>query len=355
VRTVDRTERNTNEDIFRLAAEAFRRAFPGAEIETLELEPVEEIAGLRPDRLIRLTVQGQGLNYYAEIKAAVTAVTRAQELIWLAKRAQLRHPLLLVTRYVNPRMAERLREGGLEFIDAAGNAFINRPPLYVFVKGNRPPEAAMPTRPKRVFRPTGLKVIYVFLCNPGLENKTYREIAAAAGVALGTIGWFMRDLKEAGFLLDMGKRGKKLTQKGKLLQRWVTAYPEQLRPRQMLGRYKGEYGWWRNVRLDPLKAQWGGEVAAARLTQYLKPQVITVYMTAKHLDEFLLENRLKKNPDGDVELLERFWTPGETQEPEDIVHPILVYADLLSTGDERNIETAKMIYEQHIVRFIRED
>ena len=31
---------------------------------------------------------------------------------------------------------------------------------------------------------------------------------------------------------------------------------------------------------------------------------------------------------------------------EDLVHPILIYADLLATGNERNIETAKMIYDK---------
>lgn len=353
-RIMGRTRENTDEEIFRVAAEAFRENFPEAEIETLELEP-EEVAGLQPDRLMRLTVQNHKLEYYAEIKAAITAVTRAQELIWRLGKTKLKHPLLLITRYVNPRMADRLREGGLEFIDAAGNAFINRPPLYIFVKGNRPPEEAMPAPPKRTFRPAGLKVIYAFLCNPGLENRPYREIAAATDVALGTIGWFMREMKETGFLLDMGKRGKKLTRKETLLQRWVTAYPEQLRQKQMLGRYKGEYGWWQDMRLNPLKAQWGGEIAAARLTQYLKLQVITVYMTARYRDEFLLDNRLKKDPAGDVELLERFWTPDEIWQHEELVHPVLIYADLLATGDERNIETAEMIYEQHIVRLIRED
>ena len=37
------------------------------------------------------------------------------------------------------------------------------------------------------------------------------------------------------------------------------------------------------------------------------------------------------------------------------VHPILVYADLLATGNQRNIETARMIYEQHIVRLVGEN
>jgi hypothetical protein len=29
-----------------------------------------------------------------------------------------------------------------------------------------------------------------------------------------------------------------------------------------------------------------------------------------------------------------------------IVHPILIYADLVATGDSRNLETARMIYDK---------
>ena len=165
----------------------------------------------------------------------------------------------------------------------------------------------------------------------------------------------MKELKALGFLLDMGKRGQRLIQRKKLLQRWVTAYPEQLRPKLILGRFRGEHEWWRQKTLDPFKAQWGGEVAAAKFTQYLQPQIITIYTTAQQLNQLLAENRLRKDPTGDVEILERFWKPAELFEREDLVHPILIYADLLATGNERNIETAKIIYEEHIVRLIRED
>ena len=34
---------------------------------------------------------------------------------------------------------------------------------------------------------------------------------------------------------------------------------------------------------------------------------------------------------------------------------LLIYADLLGTGDERNIETAEIIYERELAKFIRED
>ncbi len=101
--------------------------------------------------------------------------------------------------------------------------------------------------------------------------------------------------------------------------------------------------------------EWGGEVAAAKLTKYLKPQTITIYTTPNQLNPILIENRLKKDPEGDVEILNRFWTPLEIWQYEDTVYPILIYVDLMATGNQRNIETAKVIYEQYIVRHIRED
>ena len=345
-------ERKMEEEVFQLAIEAFKKNIPmPAEIDTLDLEPAVT-NGFRMDRRIRLTIQEKVLDYYAEIK---TTVTRTNTFLLLMNRDKINITLLLITRYINAQMAERLKQDGIEFIDTAGNAYINKPPLYIFIKGNRPPEIPKHALVKRAFRPAGLRMIFAFLCNPGFENKNYREIAAATDVALGTVGWIMKELRELRFLLDMGKRGYKLIQKEKLFHQWVTAYPEQLRPKQSLGRFRGENGWWQQKKLDPLMAQWGGEVAAARLTQYLKPELITLYVTGQQLNQLLLENRLKRDLAGDVEILERFWRPGGIWNNDDLVHPILIYADLLATGNQRNIETAKMIYEQHIIRFIGQD
>jgi hypothetical protein len=352
--SMNKTNKNTEEKILNLALEAFRKNVTApANIAIMNPEPdYIEAFRFRPDRRAKIKTQGKTLDYYAEIKANIAKANIFQ---WLMYKDKLDHPLLIITNYINAQMADRLKLGGLEFIDTAGNAFINNPPLYIFVKGNRPPEFLNQPPLERAFKPSGLKIVFAFLCNPGFENKAYREIAAAADVALGTVGWIMRDLKRLGFLLDMSKRGRRLTNKANLLNRWVNTYPERLRPKQMIGRYKGDSGWWQNKTLDPMKALWGSEMAAARLTQYLKPGLITVYVAPHAVNQILFENRLKKDAAGDVEILERFWTPAETRANDDIVHPILVYADLLATGNQRNIEAAKMIYEQYIIRLVRED
>ena len=337
-------------EILQYAIEAFKKnvALP------VEIEKEAEVTvqNLKIDRLLRIMVQGTELRFYAEVK---TNITKAGIGLILLQKAKFPYQILLVTRYVTAQMAEWLKQDNIQFIDTAGNTYINQPPLYIFVKGNKPLDIFCHAPLKRAFRPSGLRVIYAFLCNPGLENKTYRNIAEVADVALGTVGWIIRDLKEMGYLLDMGKRGYKLIKKEDLLNRWVINYPEKLRPKLVLGHFRGSNGWWKQKTLNPIYTQWGGEVAAAKLMKYLKPQVITIYTTLQQLNPLLIENRLKKDPEGDIEILNRFWVPLEMWQYEDVVHPILIYADLMATGNKRNIETARMIYEKYLIRHIRED
>lgn len=340
--------KNIENEILKLAIEAFKKNVPvQLNVETMFKQP-----NYACDLELGMTITGKEIRYCAEIKNNITHTNR---MLLLMPEQKLPYPLLLVTNYVNPIMAEKLQKDCIEFIDTAGNAFINQPPIYIFVKGNRPPEPLEQTQ-NRTFKPTGLKIIYAFLCNPRLENAPFREIAGKADVALGTVGWFMRDLRELGFIIDMGEKGKKLIQKDTLFKRWITAYPERLRPKQILGRYKGEYdGWWQKKDVGLLKAKWGGEVAAAKLTKYLHPEVITIYTKTEYLNQLLLECKLRKDPTGEIEILNQFWDYDENMEYRDLVHPILIYADLIATGNQRNIETAKMIYEEHIIRLIRED
>ena len=39
-------------------------------------------------------------------------------------------------------------------------------------------------------------------CNPGLENETYRAIAAKTDVALGMVNWVLNELNELGYLVE---------------------------------------------------------------------------------------------------------------------------------------------------------
>ncbi len=269
---------------------------------------------------------------------------------------------LLVADYVNPKMAEKLRQQNVQFIDTVGNAYIAMPPTYIYVTGNRKDTSKqMPikTGAKRAFEPTGLKVIFAFLCQPELVNAPYREIAEQAGVAVGTVGWVLNGLKAADFIRDKGKKQeRRLVNYQKLLTRWVEVYPEKLKPKQLLGEFIADDPyWWKNIAIQNYNGCWGGEIAAAKYTDYLKPQVATVYLHNKTLTKLLTDARLHKTTQwhedkaGKVEIYHAFWTDTKME----LVDPILAYADLVATADTRNMETARRIYDKYITRYFRED
>jgi hypothetical protein len=317
---------------------------------TVEVDPEIEPDG--PDAVIRITWQGMEWHFAAKVTHILTPAMIGAAVEQLRRHAKD----ILVTRYVTPQAAEMLKETGTQFLDTAGNAYLNEPPLFIFIKGNKPPEGTTEKPPIRTFRPTGLQVVFALICNPDLVKAQYREIAQAAEVALGTVGWVMRDLRQMGNLIEMGKRGRRLIHKEKLLARWATEYPEQLRPKNLLGTFKAANAdWWRQAELPGPETYWGGEIAAAKLAQYLKPQTATIYTRElKVLFEWLIKNRIRQDPDGNIEILRKFWKFEPDWEYPNLTHPVLIYADLLATADARNIETAKIIYDKEIARLIRE-
>lgn len=260
---------------------------------------------------------------------------------------------LIVAYHMPADLARKLKEAEIPFLDAAGNAYLAEPGFFLLVTGCPPPpglEMPTPVRPPRLFNPTGLKVLFVLLARPDYVNRPYREIAHAAGVALGTVSGVIRDLERLGYLTDFGKDGKRLRQWEKLIDEWTGAYARQLVRRHAVRHFRAENpGWWKTADLKPFDALWGGDVAADRLTGYLKPGEITVY--AKGSPGRLLQaQRMRADPQGDVAIVEAFWNFPPTEAEVDTVPPLLVYADLMSTGDARAVETARLIHERYLVR-----
>lgn len=324
-----------------------------------------DIGGIKVDGVVRLepgdrtiAVEIKKWAQQANIGALISQVKR------------LPNEGLLVADYINPKMAGKLRQEGVQFIDGAGNAYINQTPVYIYVTGNRREEQGfMPTRDgaKRAFEPKGLMVLYAFLCDPDLINAPYREIAKRAGVALGTVGWVFNGLKAADLLYEENNNKKhRYFHYRKVLDRWVEAWPEKLKSKQLIGEFVAENPyWWKNVDIRKYNGYWSGEVAAAKYTNYLKPLVATLYLHDTDLKRLIVDERLKKRTawigDGAATILfyRAFWPEwADELNPEaraGLVHPILVYADLVATGEPRNLEVARRIYDEHIAQYCRED
>lgn len=316
----------------------------------LDLTAIEPGPG--PDLLIRINNAPAPTEYRAEIKQYLNKQTVG---LLAAKLAQGHTPTMLVTDYVNRQQADRLRRLNIPFIDTAGNTYVNEPPIFVFATGNKP-EILPTAKPRvRLFQPTGLKLIFALLNQPRLEQKPYREQAEVAGIALGGVAWIMGDLRDGGYLIEPTPKNRRLINKRALADLWVENYPARLREKLVLGRYTTTHDqWWQDTDIAPHFAYWGGEIAADHLTHYLKPQDVTIYADTVPA-RLLLENRLQKAPDGNIEIVKRFWHFEYPEKDLQVVPPLLVYADLIATGEARNTEVARMVYDEYVARLIGED
>jgi hypothetical protein len=262
------------------------------------------------------------------------------------------NPRILVTHYVNPMLAERLKSLGVPYIDCAGNASIKTKTAFIYVKGNKP-EKKENVQQARLFKPGGLQVVFALLCNPDLIQVPYRELATKAGVALGTVAWVMKDMQTNGYMIDTGKKLYRLVKRETLLRLWLIGYEQTLRPRQLVKRFHAEkHDWWMSA--QPGQGVWGGEVAAYKMTGYLQPETVSLY-AVKVPDRLIYESRLRPDPKGEVELFEPFWNFDYPEKKENLAPPLCVYADLMIRADGRTTETAKMVYERYLARHFKEN
>jgi hypothetical protein len=308
-------------------------------------------ADYRADASVDLVFDGKTYHYAVECKTNVDRKAQVDQLD--LRLRQIGSPLMLVTEYMSKELAAHCRIVGLQFIDTHGNAYLRAPGLFVFTTGEKNERRRQSSKaPKGLTNQAALRVIFALLSKPELVNATFKEIATLSGVALGTAYNVLEDLERRGYLITGSKHARKLLEPDRLVDEWVANFPTTLRTKLNGRRFSSvEPHWWEHADIADFGAVWGSEVAAAKMFKHLKPSTQTLYvdpngmhkaitMLAKHI-------RLRPDPDGSIEILEKFWSPVIESEP-GLAPPLLVYSDLLALFDPRAKETANMIKENFI-------
>ena len=146
--------------------------------------------------LIELRSQNGAHQYSVEWKAFVDrkiTIARIKEQI-----PPPDHKVLLITRYLSKELADYCRSVRLDFIDTAGNAYLNEDGLHIQIQGLKDENGDKPD--KGVNSPSVMKIIFALLCAPELTNQNFRDIAGDAGAALGMVGISLSYLTKRGYL-----------------------------------------------------------------------------------------------------------------------------------------------------------
>lgn len=325
---------NKKEDILQKAAERLR------EIAGIEIKWHSQHGREEHDIVLFIAGDKHREKWVVQIKNEL----RPYHLTELLPIRERHDNLLLIARLLSPQLRQTLREHNIAYLDLAGNAYIKSNRLVVFVEGQKSREPKSRAAPANAFTKSGMRVIFLFLLDERLVNATYREIAGEAQVALGIIPRVMDGLKQSGHLLKIDEHAYKLARKQQLLQRWMTDYAEKLKSSLHVGNFRFANGrqrdTWQRLELDR-RTLWGGEAAADILTQSIRPAILTLYTEETRA---ALMKRYHFIPDeaGDVCVYRKFW-PSRFDRI-GTVPPVLVYTDLVNSGDARNIEVARAIH-----------
>jgi hypothetical protein len=255
---------------------------------------------------------------------------------------------LFVGEYIAKEVADSLIENKINFLDVAGNCYINTNDLKIIIEGKKHVKQKNVNQ-ARAFQEAGLKLILLLLTDKEALEYSYRMLSDKSNIALGSVSQIMKELEENNYILKASDK-RNLKNIDDLIERWVIAYNDVLKPRLLRKTYKA-------LNFDVLRETvmnnkqnhifFGGEQAAEIMTQYLKPIEFTLYSN----DELsVLGKELKLIPDnnGNVKIYNTCWSNNIKNKYKNIAPALVVYADLMGSGNNRNIETAKMILENEL-------
>ncbi len=263
---------------------------------------------------------------------------------------------MVFTDYVSARAAEKLKEAGIWFADAQGNASMNLPgKLLLHVAGNRP--QATPPPKGQHYSAAGAKVLHYLLKHGPDVHATYRGMREAIGVSIDKIGKLIRELEQAELLQVLGRGDYRVVDAAATLRLWVDAYEAKLAPALLLGRYALAVEYDREFLIGEAqsaledKVVVGGEVAADALTGHLRPGLLRLYVPEEHVTRVRKKLLLAPSDRGSIELCNLYSREivGEPASSETATtDPVFVYAELMADGDSRLAETAARLRQERL-------
>ena len=275
-----------------------------------------------------------------EVKSYVNNANFNQMLFRLQEiRQTSKLPIMLIVGDISPQNLMKFAEEGFNVLDHAGNCYINIPPLYILITGQKlvkPKETV-----KKVFNDSAIKLIFYFLLDKSNIAKPYRKIVEETGFSIGTVKNVIEKMTLRHHIIKTPK-GRVLMDWRKLLDDWQVAYNQTLKPKLFLNkmtlvkpeRIKN----WKDTKL-PQDACWGGESGANLTDGYLIPEIHTIY-TGGDSNEIIRTSRILPSSEGEILVYKKFWTGIEENH---IAPKILIYADLMGTANSRCLDAAKRI------------
>lgn len=255
-------------------------------------------------------------------------------------------PLLMIGPRVTPRNADRLRAAGLNFLDANGNAYIHFADTLIDVRGRTGNSVAASYQPpvgSTLFTDKRSQVIFAIISWPELLEGRLQDLATASGVSVGFVQKTLILLEGTRHVERYGtaRSARALTDVDRLIEGWAAAFPSGLGAPSKTRTFRGEF---EPTALDAAgpALYLSGEAVAPWIR---RNPTWTLYVDDLPRDAIRAGRWSSASGEPNIFVRTRFW-----REPDEhaasragrvrTAPPLLVYADLMASGDSRQKEAA---------------
>ena len=284
------------------------------------------------------------VEFACEVK---TQVSKANYNLVLQQMRKLKEevdlPLLLASHYFAPDVFESFSAEGISVVDSSGNCKIEAKQLFINIIGQKSTPIKQPKG--KAFNEAGLKAVFYFLLNDTNINQPYRLISNNTGLSLGTITNVVEELLYEKFVIKTSK-GRILKNKRALLDTWQVHFNQTLKPKLLLKTMEfvdsDSRKDWELIAL-PDGVCWGGEGGAYLTNKYLIPEQFDIYTEGPSIN-LMMTRKMRFEENGSIHVYQKFWR----SQHERVAPMILIYADLMGSGNSRCIEAAQKLIENGI-------
>ena len=313
------------------------------DIEMLDTLPLEQE---EPKSLIRLRRGNESQQYLALLSPHMQMPDWYNQPRWTGP------PLLVLGAKITPRNADRLRELGINYIDANGNAYFNFGNVLVDVRGRSGDPLATQYQDKptmsNLFSPKRAQVIFALISWPDVVNAKLREIAHVAGVSVGFAQRTLADLEVANYITTVasGRGGRRLNDLDALIDGWVASFRATLGSPEKTRRFRGDFD--PDVLSDDgADIYISGEAAAGWIS---RNETWTLYCNEIPREAAAAGRWAARSSEPNIFVRPIFWNEPSGLDVRPRLRtapPLLVYADLITSGDSRQREAAEHIRSEH--------
>lgn len=306
-------------------------------------------AGSPGKRTLRLSLGTNAARLVFEVRTTGSRLSDplATRIIEESRRAH--GSWLLCAPYIPLLVGHRLAAQRVSYVDLAGNCHIETEGLLIaHVEGKRR-IGHCPTRSSGI---KAHQLLFALLAEPELAEAPVRKIALEAGIGKSTTLELLGTLRGQA-LLDCNPGKRQLHSGRVLLERWLTAYADVVRPSWLVARGKPMVA-------DPLALEallerectgcaWalGGSAAASYMVPIDRGAETVVHMA--EVPPNLLE-RLQAVPaaNGPLSILHTPGTLAYRGTRPHLAHPLLVYTELLTSPEPQSEQAARALREMFL-------